>query len=616
MQRQGILVANRGEIAIRVIHAARELDYETIAVYAEGDEAHASFADRAVRLSSPGGYMNIEELIGIAQKEHANAIHPAYGFLSENQEFADCVTRAGIKFVGPSAKVIGLCGDKVRAKEIADKCQVPVIPSGQASTVADVEAFIKRNGLPVMLKAVDGGGGKGIRLVSENNNLQEAFNRSVGESPSKKVFVEAAIIEGARHIEVQIIADEHGNYVSLHERECTVQRRYQKVVEVAPSRVRQSHPALIEKLEEYALRIAKYVGYTSLGTFEFLVQPHLNKIYFLEVNPRLQVEHTITEEIMGIDLVKSQLLISQGNKLNDIGLRNEPPRSICMQLRLTAENPRKDFSLSMGKVTRASFPHGKGVRIETWLTDPPHQIMPFYDSLLAKIIVSGSTWADTLSKARRALRETSIEGIETNLSVLRGVVDHPAFDKDEIDTRWFERSIKDIIAIGEKASSRRIPKSAAVSTASSGMLFRPGDAFNLKLTPKAGQAQSHSMTISSISRNAFPSEFNAEVTVNSSPFTLSLTQATGATGSGRMADSSNPNHVPLVSSGMIVEVSVKKGDKVNTGDTLCVVSMMKMETVVRAPFAGRVVEVGSLKVGQLANEGALVCELEADKAKL
>lgn len=297
------------------------------------------------------------------------AIHPGYGFLSESMEFAETCSQAGILFVGPSVSCISAVGDKVSARQVAKAAGVPVIPGTEQSVSdpAQVMTFANTFGYPIMLKARDGGGGRGIRMVHSESDVAEALQRCINESPSKRIFIEKAIV-GAKHIEVQILGDRHGNLIHLLERDCSAQRRYQKIVEVAPC------PALNDKLRSdihnAAIKLGRYIKYDSAGTVEFLVKPDTNEFYFLEVNPRIQVEHTITEQITQVDLVQSQIRIANGESLNQLGLSQSTvhnPRLVSIQARIVAENPANNNMLSVGKITAASFPHGQGIRIDTWI---------------------------------------------------------------------------------------------------------------------------------------------------------------------------------------------------------------------------------------------------------
>ncbi|KAJ4333244.1 hypothetical protein N0V95_009478, partial [Ascochyta clinopodiicola] len=419
--------------------------------------------------------MDIDTLIEIARKHQIDAVHPGYGFLSESEVFSERMWReAGAVVVGPGWDILANTGDKLKARQLAERCNVPVSPALQTPTsnVEDVRQFAAKIGYPIMVKAVDGGGVK----------------RAVEESPSKQLFAEKAAVDGFRHIEVQIIGDGSGNVTHLWERECSIQRRYQKVVELAPSVV--SDRKLIARVIEDALKMARRVRYFSLGTFEFLVNPDTKKYYFLEVNPRLQVEHTITESISMTDIVKAQLLLAQGVSLESCGLPTtthnpeDPPPSHSIQLRITAENVESDWSLSIGKITGFQFPAGNGIRVDTHLiSGRPAIVSADFDSLIAKLIITASSWEGAVRKAQRALEDTQISGVKTNIDILRAIVLHPDFMHGECDTQWLERTQTSLIAARQHFatptntlldSSQTTSTTAAVSTANT--LFRKGDA--------------------------------------------------------------------------------------------------------------------------------------------
>ncbi|GAM85569.1 hypothetical protein ANO11243_035760 [Dothideomycetidae sp. 11243] len=440
-----LLVANRGEIATRIISAARELEIETVAIYSDDDVSHTYNAHHAIKLSDSSSYMNIDELCSIAQKHSIDAVHPGYGFLSESPTFSQRLESAGVTVIGPGSTILDRTGDKLQARQLAEECEVPVLPALTTPTdsVDKVKHFADQAGFPIMIKAVDGGGGRGIRLVEDPADLNSSLARAIEESPSRQVFVEKAAISGYRHVEIQIVGDGWGNVTHLWERECSIQRRYQKVVELAPSTI--TDRKLVAAVIEAALRIARKINYRSLGTFEFLVNPESRDFYFLEINPRLQVEHTVTESICLIDIVRSQLLIAQGASLDEAELTHinaspeVPPPLHSVQLRITAEDPAKNWTLSVGKVQSSHFPSGNGVRCDTnIISGIPFAVTPDFDSLLAKLIITASTWPSVLQKARRALEDTRIVGVQTNLPILKAILAHQDFISGQCDTRWLE----------------------------------------------------------------------------------------------------------------------------------------------------------------------------------
>ncbi|KAH7074250.1 carbamoyl-phosphate synthase L chain, ATP binding domain-containing protein [Paraphoma chrysanthemicola] len=643
-----LLVANRGEIATRIISSARELEIETYAIYVSGDASHAARAAHAIELPSASAFMSIGDLIDIVKKHEIDAVHPGYGFLSESDTFAKRMwDEAGAMVVGPGWGILDQTGDKLKARQLAERCHVPVSPAlgTPTNSVEDVRKFVSHVGYPIMVKAVDGGGGRGIRLIRSEDQLASSVKRAVEESPSKQLFAEKAAIDGFRHIEVQIIGDGTGNVTHLWERECSIQRRYQKVVELAPSVV--PNRKLIAKVIDDALRLAKHVQYLSLGTFEFLVNPTTEEYYFLEVNPRLQVEHTITESISMTDIVKTQLLLAQGAKLNDCGLPTtlrdpqSPPPAHSIQLRITAENVQSDWSLSIGKITSFQFPTGNGIRVDTHLiSGHPAIVSADFDSLIAKLIITASSWEDCVRKARRALSDTSINGVKTNLDILRGILADQDFLIGQCDTQWLERKQTALLQTGLaiSASLKNILGAATTSAStaqglsSANTLFRKGDAWSVTLSTPGSKANSapapHHLELTRVLRNDFPSSLSAEILFTkpstsasskpeSTPYTLTLSStsasAAASTSHHRRANPSDKSHVGIPFPGKLVEVLVDEGDVVKEGDVLCVVQQMKMELEVRSPRSGRVGWVCEVEDGEDVGEGVLVCVIESGK---
>ncbi|KLO19030.1 pyruvate carboxylase [Schizopora paradoxa] len=432
-----ILVANRGEIAIRVFRTAHELSMHTVAIYSLEDRmsAHRQKADEAYQvgkgLTPVAAYLAQDDIIRTALEHGVDMIHPGYGFLSENAEFARKVEQAGIVFIGPSPEVIDALGDKTKARTIAMKVGVPVVPGtpGPVGTYLEGESFIKEYGFPVIIKAAMGGGGRGMRVVREQSEFKDAFERAVSEAKSAfgdgTVFIER-FLERPRHIEVQLLADAQGNVVHLFERDCSVQRRHQKVVEVAPAmnlpeEVRQS-------ILHDAIKLATSVGYRNAGTAEFLVD-QMNRHYFIEINPRIQVEHTITEEITGIDIVAAQIQIAAGTTLAQLGLVQEAitKRGFAIQCRVTTEDPARSFQPDTGKIEVYRSAGGNGVRLDASSGFAGAQITPHYDSLLVKVSVSGTTYEVARRKMLRALVEFRIRGVKTNIPFLLRLLTHDVF---------------------------------------------------------------------------------------------------------------------------------------------------------------------------------------------
>jgi pyruvate carboxylase len=449
-----LLVANRSEIAIRVMRAATELGLKTVAIYAEEDRfsMHRFKADEAYRVGEGkgpvGAYLDIEGIIAVAKEHAVDMIHPGYGFLSENAKFAAACAEAGIIFVGPRPELLELMGDKVAARALTQKLDVPTLP-GTEDPVTDRGEALKvaaQIGFPLIIKAAFGGGGRGMRVVAKAGDLDALLDEAQGEAErafgNSAVFLEK-YIPRAKHIEVQILGDRHGNVLHLHERDCSVQRRHQKVVEIAPSiglddRVR-------EELCEAAARIAKEIGYDNAGTIEFLYDLDTEEWFFIEMNPRIQVEHTVTEEITGIDLVRSQILVAQGADLHgpELALPSQdavPRLGYAVQCRVTTEDPENKFTPNYGKIVTYRSAGGYGVRLDAGMGDAGAVITPFYDSLLVKITVSGSTFDMALQRMDRALREFRIRGVKTNIPFLENVIHHGQFRSGGATTTMIDTS--------------------------------------------------------------------------------------------------------------------------------------------------------------------------------
>jgi pyruvate carboxylase len=446
-----LLVANRGEIAIRIFRAATELHIRTVAVYTYEDRysLHRYKADESYQIGKNDDplkpYLDIEEIINVAKNVGANAIHPGYGFLSENVNFARRCREEGIIFVGPAPEVMEQLGDKIAAKLIAIKAQVPVIEGGEVDLTNNetVLAEAKRIGYPIMIKAAAGGGGRGMRVVRNDDQLIKSCNEAKSEAGTAfgddTIFIEK-FIDNPKHIEVQIMADEHGNMVHLFERDCSVQRRFQKVVEVAPCQNLSQEAK--SKIYQYAVNICKSVNYNNVGTVEFLVDPDEN-VYFIEVNPRIQVEHTITEEITGIDIVRSQIQIARGYKLADpqIFLKSQEDvkcNGYAIQCRITTEDPENNFTPDYGTLVTVRTAAGYGIRLDAGSLYTGSKISPFFDSMLVKVSASGRTLKGTCQRLERALKEFRIRGVKTNIGFLENVITHPEFQNGNVTVKFIE----------------------------------------------------------------------------------------------------------------------------------------------------------------------------------
>ncbi|AJA49642.1 pyruvate carboxylase [Clostridium pasteurianum DSM 525 = ATCC 6013] len=448
-----VLVANRGEIAIRIFRACKELGIRTVAIYSNEDK-YALFrtkADEAYLIgenkSPVEAYLNIEEIIELALKKGVDAIHPGYGFLSENAEFARKCAEAGIEFIGPTAEMMDRLGDKIKSKIAAKEVGVPTIPGYEddIKTVEQAKRLAKECGYPIMLKAAAGGGGRGMRIVRNEEELPDAFMSA--KSEAKKAFgidimFMEKYLEKPKHIEVQVLGDKYGNIVHLHERDCSIQRRHQKVIEFTPSLSLSQEKR--NKICEDALKIARLVKYRSAGTLEFLVDANGNH-YFIEMNPRVQVEHTITEMVTGIDIVQSQILIAEGYKLDsdEIGINSQDDiktRGYSIQCRITTEDPSHSFAPDTGKIEVYRTSSGFGIRLDGGNGFAGAVISPYYDSLLVKNISWSRTFKDCVRKAIRAIKETNISGVKTNIGFLINVLNHPTFLKGECDTGFIDEN--------------------------------------------------------------------------------------------------------------------------------------------------------------------------------
>jgi acetyl-CoA carboxylase biotin carboxylase subunit len=438
-----ILIANRGEIAVRILRACRELGIQIVSIFSEVDRnaLHVRLADEAYPIgpaASRESYLRIDKLMDVARKSRCDALHPGYGFLAENPDLARACVSEGITFIGPSAEAMENMGSKTAGKQLARRCEVATVPGTDdpIENPEEVQSLARSMGFPVLLKAVAGGGGKGMRIVANDAAFAGAWRDASSEALNAfgdaRVFLEKYLI-GPRHIEIQVFADSHGRVVSLGERECSVQRRHQKVVEEAPSPV--MTPELRRKMGEAAVRLARAGGYVNAGTVEFLVDANLN-FYFLEVNTRLQVEHPVTEQVTGLDLVKLQIAIAAGHRL-PFAWETITPRGHAMEVRLYAEDPDNNFFPSPGKILSRHAPTGPGIRLDEGVYEG-YTVPMEYDPLLSKLIAWGNSREESISRLRRALDEYTITGIRTNVSLFRRILSEPEFLRGEIHTKWLD----------------------------------------------------------------------------------------------------------------------------------------------------------------------------------
>jgi len=442
-----ILIANRGEIALRIIRACRELNIECVSVYstADKDSMHRKMADKSICIGPPQpvkSYLNIDNLITAAQITNCDALHPGYGFLAENDQFVNICHDNDITFIGPPAEAIALAGNKSKAIEVMNKNKIPVIP-GSNGNIKDLRSAAKlcqRLGYPVIIKAAFGGGGKGMRICRKKKDLFEFY--PIAKTESEKAFGVGEVyiekyISKPRHIEFQIIADNYGKIICVGERECSIQRRHQKLIEEAPAV--NLPPKLSRLMREFAVRAARAIDYKNLGTIEFLLDEN-NNFYFIEINARIQVEHPVTEVVTGMDLIKEQIRIASGGRINN-HKEHYFPRGHAIEFRINAEDPQNDFAPSPGKITGSFLPGGPGVRVDTFISSNS-DISPFYDSLIAKLIIWENDRKSAIARSVRALEEFKIEGIRTTIPFHKRILANKKFINGQIHTHFIEEEFK------------------------------------------------------------------------------------------------------------------------------------------------------------------------------
>ncbi|MBL7250514.1 acetyl-CoA carboxylase biotin carboxylase subunit [Alloalcanivorax marinus] len=462
-----ILIANRGEIAVRIVRACAELGIRSVAVYTEPDRyaLHVKRADEAYSLGDDplAGYLNPHHIVNVAVQTGCDALHPGYGFLSENAELADICAQRGITFIGPRAEVIRRMGDKTRARQAMIEAGVPVTP-GSENNLADLDEArreARRVGYPVMLKATSGGGGRGIRRCDNEDELARNYERVVSEATkafgSADVFLEKCIVD-PRHIEVQILADHHGNTIHLFERDCSIQRRNQKLIEIAPSP--QLTPEQRTYVGDLAVRAAEAVGYTNAGTVEFLFTG--NQVYFMEMNTRVQVEHTITEQITGVDIVREQIRVAAGEPLahQQSDIRHQ---GFALQFRINAEDPKNNFLPSFGRISRYYAPGGPGVRVDTAIYTG-YTIPPYFDSMCLKLIAWNLSWEGALDRAKRAIHDMRLQGVKTTAPYYLKILDDPGFRSGQFDTGYVDAH-PELLSYSEKSNPEEIALAIAAAIA-------------------------------------------------------------------------------------------------------------------------------------------------------
>jgi acetyl-CoA/propionyl-CoA carboxylase biotin carboxyl carrier protein len=566
-----VLIANRGEIALRVVRACRDASLTAIAVYADPDEGapFARLADEArpLRGTVPADtYLDAAKLLAAAEQSGAEAVHPGYGFLAEDAGFAQAVLDAGLTWIGPPPRAIRALGDKVAARAIAARVGAPLVPGtpGPAADAGEAVRFAEQHGLPVAIKAAHGGGGRGLRVARQLGEVAALFEAAAREARAAfgrgECFVES-YVEHGRHVEAQVLADQHGDVLVAGTRDCTLQRRYQKLVEEAPAPFLTG--AQRATLERSATDICREAGYAGAGTVEFLLSPR-GELSFLEVNTRLQVEHPVTEESADVDLVRAQLLIAAGHPLR-AAISSVRPRRHAIEFRVNAEDPAREFAPSSGRITRFRPPGGPGIRVDSGVEDGS-VVGGQFDSLLAKLIVTGRDRRHAIERARRALREFDIAGVRTTLPFLRAVLAEPAFTAEgpggfAVHTRWIEQDY-----LAATTAPPAADTAADTEAGDEAVMVRVGSRWLPVAAPGLTQARE-------------------------GPLALARQQARERRErAGQAAD----GLISAPMQGTVVRIMVAEGENVTAGQVLAVVEAMKMENPVRAPYAGRVT---GLRVG-------------------
>ncbi len=653
-----ILIANRGEIACRVIRSARDMGIKTVAVYSEADKAalHVEMADEAVCIgpaAAAESYLVIDKILGAVKETGAEAVHPGYGFLSENAAFVEALEAAGVAFIGPGTKAIAAMGDKIESKKLAAEAEVATVP-GYLGVIQDADEAVKIAkdiGYPVMIKASAGGGGKGMRVAYDEAETREGFERSVSEAKSSfgddRVFIEKFITE-PRHIEIQILADSHGNVVYLGERECSIQRRHQKVIEEAPSPFLDE--ATRKAMGEQAVALSKAVNYKSAGTVEFIVDAERN-FYFLEMNTRLQVEHPVTELITGVDLVEQMIRVAAGEKLtltqNDVKLNGW-----AIESRIYAEDPVRGFLPSTGRLSRYMEPQGDHVRNDTGVTEGD-EISLFYDPMISKLCTYGATREQAVTRMSEALDKTVIRGIGNNVGFLSAVMAHPRFREGRLSTNFIAEEYPDGFngaELDDESASRLIAVVAAVhrwvtrrevripgqisgydrSVASEWVVglagvdhavsvSRDGEIVNVEVDGRALAVHSYSnfgdiLFEGSVNGDDIAVEIEAvpggyRIAHGGAAAVMAVRSPRAAELASRMPVKEPPDLSAFLLSpmpGLVVEIKVSEGEEVKAGQALAIIDAMKMENVLAAERDGVVAAVKAAPGDSLATDQVIL----------
>ncbi len=573
-----VLIANRGEIALRVIRACQELGIATVAVYTDPDREsrHVRLADQAFHLAT--SYLDIPGLVAIALEAGADAIHPGYGFLAESPDFARACEAAGLTWIGPNPEAISLMGSKTVSRRVAKQAGVPIVPgtTEPVTEVAGVLAFGQEYGWPVAIKAAAGGGGRGLVLANSPEDAEAALAKAIREGESYfgngEVYMERYLGK-PRHIEIQLLADKHGSVIHLGERECTIQRRHQKLIEEAPSVA--LTPELRHAMGETAVKMAQAVGYDSAGTCEFLFQD--GDFYFLEMNTRIQVEHTITEMVYHVDLVKEQIRIAAGGKLPE-RLKGLEPIGWALECRINAEDPTQNFRPNPGLITRYVAPEGPGIRVDTAVYSG-YRIPDQYDSMVAKLITYGSDREEAIARMKRALNELEIEGVPTTVPLFKRILEHPKFLSGDLTTHFIGQDLtrEDLAAL--------VPTAPSMAPTEEGPAFGPSREFRVEVN-----RQLFTVSVSEKGGTATATVASAK------PKRPGSRASAGGPASGTLTA---PMHA------MVQRVLVEVGQSVDAGTPLLVLEAMKMETEIMAPLAGIVQSLGC-EAGQTVEGGAVL----------
>ena len=593
-----ILIANRAEIAVRVIRTCRELGVGSVAIHSEPDAnaLHVRLADEAVLLpgvSAAETYLDIDSIIAAAKQTGAEAVHPGYGFLAENAHFAQALADAGLVYIGPPAAAIEVMGEKVAAREVAASAAVPQVPGtkGAVDSVEDVLAFAEAHGYPLAIKASYGGGGRGMRTVYRSEDAADAFDSARREAAAAfgrgDVYLER-YIENARHVEVQIFADTHGNVVWLGDRDCSVQRRHQKVVEEAPA------PGLSDEMRvamgEASVRLAKAVDYTGAGTVEFLVETDRDQFYFLEMNTRIQVEHPVTEETLGLDLIAEQLRVAAGERLS-IPASGPAPRGHAIEVRVNAEDVTGGaFRPSPGPIKALVIPSRTGVRFDGGY-EAGDEVLPYYDSLIGKLVVWAPTRDHAIDRALICMAELELAGVPTTIPAAKVILGHPDFRAVRIGTRWLENSI-------DLATLLPVPPTDGAAPGSSDRGSDEDDVFDRQEVWVAGRRYQIPLPTTPVTAAPPGAEAGGPVKRRGN-------------GSGRGRARAKAVGTGTVSSpmqGTVIKVNVSEGQNVEEGEVVAVMEAMKMENPVRATVAG-VVSSLLVEPGQVVPAGTVIAEI-------